>query len=346
MSYKKINIDNLIYNVKYFQERLPYNSLFCAVVKSNAYGHGIKDVIKVLNKYVDYYAVTTNVEALNVREYTNLPIIVLGGLMEDRLQEAINMDIEFTILKRQDILKLNNQFNKVKIHIAVNSGMNRLGIKNKRALEIILNEIDRSSSVELVGLFSHISDAKNKRRVNKQIRKFLSMSSSIQSNTIRHIANTDTCLYYPEYSFDMYRVGLGLYGYGNKNLKPVMQVFASIIDKQFVKKGEYVGYSSSFKAKKGMVVAVLDIGYAEGLPRLWSKKGFVIINNSLCKIVGNICMSMMMVDVTKVKSKIGDKAVIIGSSLDYSITAEDIAKACNTVPYEILTNFSKLDIKN
>lgn len=346
MSYKIINVDNLVYNVKYFQERLPYNSLFCAVIKSNAYGHGIKDVIKVLNNYVDYYAVTTNVEALNVREYTKLPIIVLGGLMEDNLQESINMDIEFTILKRQDIIKLSNQFNKVKVHMAVNTGMNRLGIKNRRALEIILREIDKSNNVELVGIFSHISDAKNKRRINNQIKNFLNISSNIQSNIIKHIANTDTCLYYPEYSFDMYRIGLGLYGYGNKNLKPVMQVFAKIIDKQFVKKGEHIGYSSSFKAKKGIVVAILDIGYADGVPRIWSKRGFVIINNNLCKIIGNICMSMMMVDITKVNCKIGDSAIIIGSSQDYSITAEDIAKECNTISYEILTNFSKLDKNN
>ena len=346
MAYKKLNKKNLLYNVKYFKSIIPINTLFCAVVKSNAYGHGIDKVVKVIDKYVDYYAVTSCDEGAKLRELTDKNILVLRGFKNEEIEKFSLCDLEVAVLSGIDIEKIKNIDKNFKVHIAINSGMNRLGIKSNRALKQIIKNINNTSNIKLVGVFSHISDYEKKRRVKGQISNFNSLINGVDKKVLRHISNSGTSAKFPEYALNMCRIGIGLYGYENKNLRPVMEVYATIIDKQIVRRGEYVGYGSKARAKDNLVVAIIDIGYADGLPRIYGKKGCVIINNNLCKIIGNICMSMTIVDVTNINCKVGDNVIIIGESLDYKITAEDIAKDCKTISYEILTNFTKIQLSH
>ena len=347
MAFKRLNKENLLYNVNYFKKILPLNTFFCAVVKSNAYGHGVKEVVEEINNYVDYYAVTSIKEGAELRNYTKKNILVLRGFGDDEnLFQVSNCDLELAVFTLADIEKLAREDREIKVHIALNTGMNRLGFRSNKEIDLALKKLQGSKNIRVVGVFSHISDYLKKRRVKEQVKNFLVLSRKLDKRILKHISNSGTAIKFNEYLFNMARIGIGLYGYASQNLKPVMEVYAKVIDKQIVRKGEYVGYGSKCKVKNNTLVAILDIGYAEGLPRIYGKKGYVIINNNLCKILGNICMSMTIVDVRRVNCKIGDEAIIIGKSENYSITAEDIAKDCKTISYEILTNFAKLQLGN
>jgi len=126
---------------------------------------------------------------------------------------------------------------------------------------------------------------------------------------------------------------------------PCMSVYAKIIATHNANKGEFLGYGSEHKLKQNKKIAVVDIGYADGLPRNYSKSGKVLINGCSCQIIANICMNMTIVDISNVDCNVGDTVTILGNNGKFTITAQDIASACNTIPYEILTNFSKLKNK-
>ena len=331
MAEKIINYHNLLYNVKYFKNLLPPNVKLCAVVKSNAYGHGVNDVVKVINQYVDYYAVTSAEEALFLRKKTDKPIIVLRKISKNNAKRIAKNNIEVAILNREHLRELEKTKQKLKVHLVFNSGMNRLGLSGVD-FRSFYKEILKNKNLKVIGIFSHISDSDNEYRTKQQIQKFDYETKDI--NALRHIANTG-CVLNGNGLFNMVRVGIGLY-----NLKPVMQIYANVIDIKSVKAGGYIGYGSKTIANKDMSIAIIDIGYADGLMRCY--RGNVIIRDKLCRIVGNICMSMCFVNVTGKDCRIGDKVIVLGKSKTCEITPQYIAKKCHTIDYEILTNFNKL----
>ncbi len=341
MAIKKLNYQNLVNNAKEIKYSLN-KSLFCAVVKSNAYGHDLKRVSLAIEKYVDYYCVIDNKEALDLRNYTQKPILVLGKLSENNLQKAIDLGIEFCVSKSQEIDILQSKVGEKKIHIALNSGMNRLGVNTQEEFDLLVEKIQNLQDIKIVGVFSHISDTKNKKRTLKQYEKFKEIMGNYKNQCLKHFCSSNF-FNYPKLKLDMCRVGIALYGY-SRELKPVMEISSNVIEIKRIKKGEFIGYQSKHRANKDMTIAILDIGYADGLPRKWAKKGYVIINNTYCKIVAEICMNMTIVDITDIHCEINDKAIIIGSDKDKSITAQNIAKATKTIPYEILTNFNILEV--
>jgi len=345
MPYKIINCENLVHNTMFFMNLLPKNTLLCAVVKSNAYGNDLKCIVPTINNLVQYYAVNSVNEALKLRKITSLPILVLGKFNSKKLGQAIKKQIEFCVDSLEDIQILKKYNAEIKIHIAINSGMNRLGLSRIQDCKTLLEDIKKYKNLKIQGVFSHIGDAINTKRTTSQYRQFLILSSVFPASAIHHISNTDALLYHPNMSMDMVRVGIGLYGYGNINLMPCMSVYAKIIAIHNVYKGEYLGYGSEHKLKQDKKIAVVDIGYADGLPRTYSKSGKILINGNSCKIVANICMNMTIVDISNIDCKVGDTVTILGYDGKLSISAQDIASACNTIPYEILTNFSKLKNK-
>lgn len=345
MAYKIINYENLISNAKIIKSTLSNKAKFCAVIKSNAYGHGLKEIANKIENIVDYFAVIDNSEALELRKFTQNPILVLGKLSQEKLEECIQNNIEFCVCKSHDIDLLNSLNGNKKIHIAINTGMNRLGINSQEEFDLLVEKIGKIQNIEIVGIFSHISDSKNKKRTYNQYNKLKEITQNYKSNCIYHLLSSNCTYLYPKIKLDMARIGIGLYGYGKFPTQPVMEVYSKVIEIKDLKKGEFVGYTSKHRVKKDCKIAILDIGYADGLNRLWAKKGFVILNDSYCKIVGEICMNMTMVEVDN-NCKINDTAIILGSKNNKSITANDMAKKIKTIPYEILTNFNKLSIKN
>lgn len=330
MAYKIINQSHLFHNIQYIRSKLNQNTLLCAVVKANAYGHGIENILPHIDDFVDYYAVNNIIEAQNLLQFTKHNILLLQDL---HYYPNISPQIHYTLSNlNYDISTITAPTN---FHIALNTGMNRLGILPAQ-LHIFLNKLSLNPNIKITGIYSHISDSDNSTRTIEQINLFNQHTKNL--NLIRHIASSTNFSLYPQSQFDMVRIGLGLYGYSDNNLLPVMSVFAKVIHILKLPANSYLGYGSNFFTTKSTRIAILDIGYADGLPRILSNNGYVLINNTPCSILGNICMNMTIVDISKTKCKLNDTATILTPTLNANI----LANQANTIPYEILTNFNNI----
>lgn len=329
-------------------KKIAKNSRLCAVVKSDAYGHDADKICSILANKVDYFAVSSNDEALKIRKnHPQIPCLVLSPLSKNNLREAIQCNTTFSVQSISELRTLNavaKNLNKIAYyHVQVNSGMNRFGATQRDEILALLNH--KLPHVRPTGIYTHFGsgDTYGDVRAGQQIAIFHALTDNLPYNLIRHFCNSQNALTHPDEHLDMIRCGLALYGYGDKNLKPVMQIFAKIIAIQDVKKGDYIGYGLKHIAKKNIRIATLAIGYAKGLPRLWEKDGFVLINNQKAKIFGNICMEATFAEISDIPAKIGDYATIL-SDLP-TLNANTLAKSCHTIPYEILTNFRNIPLK-
>lgn len=342
---KFINTQILTKNAQNLIESLPPNTKFCAVVKCNAYGHGVTQVCSAICDLVDCFAVANNREAVQIkRKFPDKNVLVLGGISTNFLRSAIKLGVIFSASNLQELQTLEDFASKqnmaVSFHLKLNTGMNRLGAKTEAEVQEILAFLPNCPHLNLVGVFSHISDGKNQKRTRKQAENFEKLTSALPANIQKHLLSSIFSDYH-DLCFDMVRSGISLYGYA-QNTQPCLQIEARIVGIQTVKKGEYIGYGSKHRATRNGKIAILAIGYGEGLPRLWAKKGYVLINGKKARFCANICMDMSIVDITRIDAKINDYAVILGSSCAQKITATEIARACKTIPYEILTNFKKI----
>ena len=343
---KIIDLKNLRYNLKRIRSILNKDTKLCAVVKDNAYGHGIENVVPTMNKYVNYYAIANLDEGKELRKLSELPILCLGEFFIEDINKALENDIEVTISNLETLIKLKKiELKKpIKVHLAVNTGMHRLGFSNKTEFKKALQIIQFSPYIQLKGIYSHVGDYTNAERTKMQNDRFLKWYALLPKNlkAIAHISNSGAMHLFNNMHYDMVRTGIGLYGYEVEGLKPVMSVLARIVNVIKLKHDDYVGYGSQNKLSKGAKLAVINIGYGQGYLRSNAKYGFVIINGKLCKIVANVCMDMIIVDATSTNCKIGEYATIMGKNGVHSISAEQIAVLTNTITYEVLTNFDKI----
>lgn len=324
-------------------------SKICAVVKADGYGIGSENVVCAIDDDVDFYAVACFGEAERLRKLTQRKILVLNKVKKDMIEQCSKKDISISIssfYELKKIISLNLQ-RKVKIHLAINTGMNRIGFANLnefcKAVIYIKQHLDK---IDVEGIFTHIynatnfSDSKTQICIFNQYLNILSQYFELDK-IIKHASASLGAVKYPEFRFDMVRLGILLYGdleeNHNLNLKQVLNVKSKIINIARIKKGESVGYGKNYIAKKNMTVATIPLGYADGIFRSISKKGYVKVRNQFCKIVGNICMDMFMIDVTNKNVKLGDIVTV----LDDTITANILAEYADTISYEILTNIKK-----
>lgn len=333
MSEKIINKQNLLNNFSYLKKKSGCK-MFCAVVKANAYGHGFKNVVPVLEKYVDYFAVANFIEAKKVKKLQKTkPILILSPEINPKIEKQI----ELTIASVEDVSKLEKFRKKVFVHLKINTGMNRFGA-NLEEIRSILEKIRTSKFVKLKGVFTHFHSAENKELLEKQKKEFKKILSQINlpSGVLIHHSNTQASLFGA--GGDMCRCGIGLYGFESKKLKEVLEIKSKIVAIQNVKAGDFVGYSAGFIAKRKMKIGVVKIGYADGFIREYNF-GSVFINGKACKIIGNVCMDCIFVDLSKVNdAKIGDDAKIIWSGNSIKKISEKTKK----IPYEILCTFNSL----
>ena len=340
-----IDKERLNENVEIIRNQLPKGIKLCAVVKCDAYGHGIKAVCDEIVNKVDYFAVTNNREAVTLkRRYPDAKVLVLGGFSTYYLLPAIKYGVEFGIDSKYDLDTLSKYCRLVrkraKIHIKVNTGMNRLGLDSVRELSEFYDELKKYEHIILVGIFSHLgSGDKFCNRNFEQIMCFQKFCDLSPVSAIRHLCNSS--FYAEKPCYDMVRAGIALYGYNFPNVRPILDIKARIAAIKTVKKGEYIGYGNEHKARKNMKTATVMIGYGEGLPRLWAKRGYMLVNGVHCPICANICMDMTIVDVSNVDVSINDYATVIGQNNGFEITASEIADCAKTIEYEILTNFKK-----
>lgn len=340
-------------------------SLFLGVVKSNAYGHSLVDFSKLLESLgVDFLGVDSIVEANSLREEKiKKPILVLGYTLPSRLKEAVSDRISITISdfeSLKNIKKHKSTLKGLKVHIKVDTGMHRQGFFVSE-LPRLIKELKGIKEIKVEGLYTHFSgakDPKDPKETNRQIEEFQKSVKIFEDagykNIIKHAGATAGVMIFPDSSFDMARVGIGLYGmwpsknieefFGKKiSLEPVLSWKTIVSQIKSVKKGDGIGYDLSEKVKRDSKTAVLPIGYWHGFPRSLSGKGCVLIKGKKAKVLGRVSMDMVVVDITDIKNvKVGDEVVIIGKSGDLEITARNTAYLDETTEYEIITRLNPL----
>lgn len=323
-----IDYDAIIKNAHFFRQKLAKSKL-CAVVKCDAYGHGIERVASCLHDVVDLFAVNDVAEALQIEKYGK-DILILCPQDAKNTKIAIERGFVLTLDSfdtLQTICRCKN--GGARVHIKIDSGMSRLGF-SKEQLPNLLKLLE-AKNISVEGVFSHFC-TENKIFCDEQLNYFEKCSKIVSrkfGNVTKHIANTSGVLLDAKYHLDMVRVGLGLYGYGAPNLLVAKTVTAKVIAKKHIKKASVVGYGGKFVCPKDMDVAIIDIGYNNGYVRAL-RSPTVQIGNSFSKVLGNVCMSMSIVDVTGICVNIGDEVIVLGEKVNPS--TDDV------IIYQLLCN--------
>lgn len=354
-----IDLNAIKQNVKNIKENLPEHTMFCAVVKADAYGHGSVMVSKAaIEAGAKWLAVAIPEEAAVLREAgIDAPILVLGPSNIWQWEKAAELGISMIVTSGECIknaaataLKYNKT---MKLHLKVDTGMNRVGIKNFEELGEILDRIENSRGLELEGLMTHFAAADEADKAytvmqNERFKQFIERVKERGFSPIVHASNSGATLDCPELAYDMVRVGIALYGcYPSDEVKkdielsPAMSVHTKISHIKYIDEGEKLSYGCTFTSKRKMRIATIPIGYADGFNRLLSNKGEVLIRGKRAKVVGRVCMDQTLVDVTDIEgAELGDDVVCIGRQGREEITAEEFADKCGTVNYEILCAIS------
>ena len=351
----EIDLNALTHNFNYLKSKTKAQTKFLAVVKAFAYGSDSVAIAKHLqNLDVDYFAVAYTNEGVVLRDAgITKPILVLHPL-----PVSFNTIIDRCLEPSLYNAKVLNEFIKTAetqsqknypVHIKFNTGLNRLGF-GETDVNCVVSKLKSTNSIIAKSLFSHLAaseDLDEKEFTITQITTFKTIASNFESQLgykpWLHLCNTSGVLNYPEAHLDMVRCGIGLYGFGNsakedKNLKPIAQLKSVISQIHKIEKGESVGYNRAYKADSFQKTATIPIGHADGIGRQYGKgKGFVFINNQKAPIIGNVCMDMIMVDITTIECKEGDEVIIF----DNNHTASNFAKSSSTISYEILTAISQ-----
>lgn len=351
----EIDLGALTHNYNYLKSKLQPNTKFLAVVKAFAYGSDSVEVAKHLqNLNVDYFAVAYAKEGVALRDAGIItPILVLHAqpinfktIIERCLEPSI---YSFKVLNEFiNVAESESQTN-YPIHIKFNTGLNRLGFR-ENDVDSIVSKLKTTRSVVTKSIFSHLAASEDPNELaftTQQIESFKSISKAFENKIgyqpWLHLCNTSGVINYPEAHLDMVRCGIGLYGFGNsakedENLKPIANLKSVISQIHTIVEGETVGYNRAYKSKTLEKTATIPIGHADGISRIYGKeKGYVIIAGKKAPIIGNVCMDMIMVNITHIDCKEGDEVVIF----DQKNKASDLAESAKTISYEIITSISQ-----
>ena len=346
-----INLNNFKSNIDYIKS-LSKSSSLLPVIKADAYGHGLIKIAKFLNnELIDGVCVATCDEIIKLIEIDFKQDIFHLGRISLEHPGLLNRNIIFTINSLDDIQYINNRCKdnkyKIRCHIKVDTGMNRMGCRPSD-LENILLEAKKSIFINLEGIYSHLSCADNKHffQNNNQIKLFENIITSISSYNLKfHLLNSSGIMNFPKYKYDFIRSGLALYGISpigieDNNLLSVMTFIAPVALIKEIKKGDYVGYGCTYKAKKNIRIAIVQCGYADGIPLDFSNKAYVFFDKHKFPIIGKVSMDLICVDISKLDNKIEVKEFIIWGGDHPDSHIEKIAEKFNTIPYSFLTSLS------
>lgn len=324
-----------------------------AVVKADGYGHGSVEVAKsAIKAGADYIAVAILDEALILRRAgIDAPILVLGYTPPESVKTAIEERISLTVFTEEVIEKIQEVAETLKvtvnIHLKIDSGMHRIGIQNREKAYAFVQKI-KSDYVYLEGIYTHFADADNHDATytNKQFNKFMEIVTYLENNgvhiPITHCCNSAATIQYREMHLDMVRVGVSLYGlYPEEHLesfislRPAMTFKTKPVYLKTVKANEPISYGCTYAPKEKALIATMPIGYADGLSRSLSNKGYVTIKQKRAPIVGRVCMDQSMIDVSHIENvTIDDIITIFGDPKEGYISIGEVAKIMNTIHYE------------
>ena len=351
----EIDLRAIEHNYHYFRSKIRPSTKFLAVIKAFAYGADAVEIAKKMESLgVDYFAVAYVKEGVVLRDAgIKTPILVLHP-QPINFDELIERCLEPSIYSPKSLREFLDAAKKhgqiaYPVHIKFNTGLNRLGFW-ENDVDYILKQMEGRHEIKIKSVFSHLaaSDDLNERKfTQKQIDTFQNIITEfiekLGYNPIIHLLNTSGIINYPEAQFDMVRIGIGLYGYGNDKtidtqLKPVATLKTVISQIHKIEAHESVGYNRAFIPDSNRVTATLPIGHADGIGRQYGNgKTFVNVNGHKAPIIGNVCMDMIMIDVTGIECEEGDEVVIFGKNP----TAEEFASQANTISYELLTGISQ-----
>ena len=366
--YTEIDLNAFRHNLNAIKKILNPGANIMAIVKADAYGHGAETIAReALSMGATILAVARMNEAIELRECgIDAPILLLlADSADENIPKYFELNIRPTVIAFSDAEKLSlkaaSYNKKLKVHVKTDTGMGRLGfladgLTKEQEYFPLANEIKRISElpfIEIEGVFSHFAnaDAKDKSHAMEQLNLFLKLKHEVQSimpyKVLFHIANSAGIIDIPDSHLDIVRPGIIMYGYypsdyvgKNKiDLKPVLSLKTKIIHLKNAGPGFKVSYGSDFITKKDTKIATVPAGYADGLNRLLSSKGEMLVRGKRVPILGRVCMDLTMLDVTDIDGvSIDDEVVIIGKQGDESISANEIAEKTGTINYEVLTS--------
>jgi alanine racemase len=361
MSYNRAEYDteSLRNNIRLVRRLVGKERRICAAVKANGYGMGVLPMVRILmEENVDYLAVAIVEEGAELRKNgVDLPILVLGAIPEKDMPKAIYYDLtvgifHFSTACLVDFLA-GKMEKKAKVHVKIDTGMHRLGFPTTESSKGEIKVISEMPNIDLEGIFSHLSQTdKSKEFTNQQIECFRRFTDDLQAGgvsfVIRHLANSNGILDYPESYFDMVRPGILMHGFGtgssaSEELQEVLTLKSAIVRLDPVEAGAEVSYMGNYVAKTPRRIATVPLGYADGYMRCLSGKGEMLVHGRRVPQIGNICMDQCMIDVTDVPNvKVGDEVVLYGKQGDAYISVTEIAKKAQTIPHEILTTVKRV----
>ena len=360
-----ISMDNLSHNYRLLRSGIPADCRFLGVVKADAYGHGAVPISRgLVDLGADYLAVSNMEEAVQLRRsYIRLPILILGYTpafyAEDMVDMGIRQEVHSLEYAGQLSEALAGSGKRLKIHIKLDTGMSRLGFfaNDERSLDE-LRQVCAMEGLLPEGIFTHFSVADslapaNQAFTSKQFSEFNATVDALASAGIqfrlRHCCNSAATLLHPEYALDMVRPGIATYGIcpseelaGRFDLRPLMSLRTTVSQIRAFRPDVGVSYGRSYTTPSERTIAVLSIGYADGLPRSLSNRISFLLHGKRVPVVGRICMDMCMVDVTEVpEAKVGDVVTVFGTDGDAAIPVDDLARLTGTIPYETLCSINK-----
>ena len=334
-----------------------------AVIKADAYGHGAVTVGRFLETfpYIWGFATATAEEALELRDAgIQKPILVLGYVFEDHYEELIDREVRMPVFDLETAEKIADYaeqlHKKAKIHIALDTGMNRIGFKDTQKSAAVICKISQMESLQIEGMFTHFAraDETDKIYADRQFRRYMDFHRQLQdwgvSIPVCHCSNSAGIIDMPYANLDVVRAGITIYGIYPSDevqkekvpLKPVMSWKSGVAFVKEVEAGEQISYGGTFVTPKKMKIATIPTGYADGYPRMLSGKASVLIHGKRAQILGRVCMDQFMADVTDIPDvSRGDEVTLLGRDQEEEITVEELSDLCGRFPYEFVCCVSK-----
>lgn len=344
----EVNLEALQHNLSQYRALLEPTTRLMVMVKANAYGAGILEVANFLQHHqVDMLGVAYVHEAIALRKNgISLPIMIMNPYIES-FEQFERFDLQAEVFSLSHLKRLlRDTVDHPGIHIKIDTGMHRLGFGEKDIPELI-DFLKEHPNVKVEGIFTHFASADSEKDDAYTVQQaklfdelYELLAQALNERPIKHACNSPAMVRWPQYHFDMVRLGIGLHGFdptGKLNLEPTSSLKSTISQIQQLQKGDTVGYSRKGKAERDSRIAIVPIGYEDGYLRVFGNgNGKALISGELCPTIGNVCMDMVMIDITHVAASEGDEVILFGAKP----SIQDLAIWADTIPYEILTNIS------
>lgn len=352
LTWMNINLNAIKHNIDVIRGAIEPETKIIAVVKANAYGHGLVEVARAAwLGGAELLAVRDVEEAVSLRiAKIKAPILVMGYVQPSDYQRIIENNLQISLFNKEDIRELaqvaNESHTPIRVHIKVDTGLNRLGVATNELADFIA-AIGKEHYLVVEAVYSHFADCDNREYSNEQIKNMQSALFSAQQSGIGelppvHMARSEAIIKYPGSIFDMVRPGLAIYGLCDafEGLIPALSWKTKIVQIKKMPEGSYVGYDLTHKTNRITTVGVLPVGYADGYPRSLSNKSYVLFDGKRVKVIGKISMCMTMVDITGTNARLGDNVTLIGPDMGDMIDAREVADWAGTSVYEIVSRIS------